>query len=129
MNLLRPTTAAIRSVDPTATIISGGLSPSATSGGNISQLGFLTAFAHLGGPALVDAIGYHPYSFPVAPGYHADWNAWQQIAGTATSFQSVLAANGAAGKKLWLTEYGAPTKGPGAGATVSFCHHSLKVAG
>jgi hypothetical protein len=65
----------------------------------------------------VDAIGYHPYSFPVPPGYAAPWNAWAQIASTTRSFQSVLASYGASDKSIWLTEYGAPTDGPGAGAT------------
>jgi hypothetical protein len=31
----------------------------------------------------------------------------------------VLASCGASDKKIWLTEYGAPTNGPGAGATVT----------
>ena len=115
--LLRATTPAIRAADPTATLISGGLAPAPSSGGSIGQLAYLAAFARLGGLALVDAVGYHPFSFPVPPEYNSSWNAWNQITGTATSFRSILAANGAAGKKLWLTEYGAPTNGPGAVAT------------
>ena len=72
--LLRPTVAAIRGVDPGATVISGGLSSARTAPGRITGLDFLTAFAALGGPGLVDAIGFHPYSFPVPPAYPASWN-------------------------------------------------------
>jgi hypothetical protein len=115
--LVRATALVIRAADPTATLISGGLAPAPSAGGSVGQLAFLAAFARLGGLALVDAVGYHPFSFPVPPDYGSTWNAWNQMAGTVTSFRSILAANGAAGKKLWLTEYGAPTNGPGALAT------------
>jgi len=117
VTLLKATAAAIRAIDPAATLVSGGLSPSATSGGNISPIDYLTAFCQLGGQQVVNAIGFHPYSYPVPPGYQADWNAWQQIANTPTNLAGVLAAHGAAGKQIWLTEYGAPTNGPGVGAT------------
>jgi len=119
VTLLRATAAAIRVADPAATIISAGLSPAPTSNGNISQLDYVDAFSSQGGPGLVDAVGYHPYSYPVPPGYQADWNAWAQIASTTKSFQSVLASYGYSTKKLWLTEYGAPTNGPGLGATTT----------
>src|SRR5262249_22897428 len=80
---------------------------------------FLAAFCAQGGVNYVDAVGFHPYSFPVPPGYDAPWNAWAQIATTTPSLESVLASYGVSGKKIWLTEYGAPTNGPGAGATSS----------
>jgi hypothetical protein len=119
VTLLKATAMAIRAVDPSATIVSGGLAPTATSDGNISQLDYLTAFCQLGGQRLVDAVGYHPYSFPVPPSYPAAWNAWQQIAATTSSFAGVLSAYGSPNEKIWLTEYGAPTNGPGVGATSS----------
>ena len=119
VTLVQVTAAAIRSVDSQARVISGGLAPTATSGGDISQLDFLTAFCAHGGLQYVDAVGYHPYSYPVPPGYNAPWNAWAQIATTTRSFKSVLASYGAPGKKIWLTEYGAPTNGPGVGATLT----------
>jgi polysaccharide biosynthesis protein PslG len=119
VGLVRAVVPAIKGTDSAATVVSGGLAPAPSSGGDISQIDYLTGFSNLGGPQLVDAIGYHPYSFPVPPAYDADWNAWAQIAATPRSFQSVLAAHGYAGKKIWITEYGAPTNGPGLGATAS----------
>jgi hypothetical protein len=111
--LLRPTVAAIRGVDPGATVISGGLSSARTAPGMIAGLDFLRAFAAQGGPALVDAIGFHPYSFPVPPAYPASWNVWAEMESNPTSLKSILASFGCPGKKIWITEYGAPTNGPG----------------
>ena len=115
--LLRPTVAAIRGVDPGATMISGGLSSARTAPGRIAGLDFLRAFAALGGPGLVDAIGFHPYSFPVPPAYPAAWNVWAEMERNPTSVESILASSGYPGKKIWISEYGAPTNGPGIAAT------------
>jgi hypothetical protein len=119
VQLLSATSNAIRAVDPHSFIISGGLAPSATSNGNIAPLDFFSQFADLGGINLVNAIGYHPYSFPVPPAYNASWNAWQQMDGASLSIESILTSHGAANKKIWITEYGAPTNGPGAEANPS----------
>ncbi len=113
VNLVSVTSKAIKAVDSQSFIISGGLAPTSTSGGNIAKLDFFSAFATQGGISLVDAIGDHPYSFPVPPAYNAVWNAWQNMA----SIESILIAHDATNKKIWITEYGAPTNGPGVGAT------------
>ena len=119
VNLLKVTSEAIRVADPQSFIISAGLAPAGNSNGNIAKLTFFSAFANQGGISLVDAIGDHPYSFPVLPTYNAVWNAWQNMAKTSPSIKSILVAHGAANKKIWITEYGAPTNGPGLGATSS----------
>lgn len=119
VQLLSATSKAIRTVDPTAFIVSGGLAPSDSSNGNIAPVSFFGQFANMDAIKLVDAIGVHPYSYPVPPAYNANWNAWQQMAGPASNIESILVAHSAASKKIWLTEYGAPTNGPGAGATGS----------
>ena len=115
VNLVSVTSKAIKAVDTRSFIVSGGLAPTATSGGNIAKLDFFNAFANQGGISFVDAIGDHPYSFPVLPTYSAVWNAWQNMAG----IESILVAHGVSNKKIWITEYGAPTNGPGVGASPS----------
>ena len=117
--LVRAAAPAIKGADPAATVISGGLAPAATGGGDIAQLDFLSGFARAGGLGLVDAVGYHPYSSPVPSTYYDPGNAWQQMANTPTSLQSALAAFGKPGMKVWATEYGAPTNGPGVAATAT----------
>lgn len=119
VTLLQEAAGAIRGADPRAFVVSGGLAPEATANGNIAQLSYLATFCADGGPTYVDAIGYHAYSYPVLPGYLQSWNAWSQIDGTTPSFRSILNGCGAAAKKIWITEYGAPTNGPGAEATPS----------
>jgi len=117
--LLTQAASAIRSVDPQAFIITGGLAPTADANGNIDQLSYLQGLCADGALSVADAVGVHPYSAPVGPDYYAPWNAWSQLAQTATSDRSIMNACGAASKQLWATEYGAPTNGPGAQATES----------
>jgi hypothetical protein len=119
VRLLRATAPAMRAADPTATLISGGLAPASTTRITRSPVDFLASFCQDGGGHLVDAIGYHPFSFPVPPNYPATWNAWDQMAGTGRNVESILSSCGVPTTKLWLTEYGAPTGGPGLAANSS----------
>jgi hypothetical protein len=116
--LVKAASLAIKGADASAMVISGGLAPSATAAGGISQLDFLTGFAQAGGLSAVDAVGYHPYSYPVPPRYYADWSGWSQISATPRSMKATLKSFGFPDMKIWATEYGAPTNGPGAAATV-----------
>jgi hypothetical protein len=62
----------------------------------------------------------------VPPGYPAPWNAWSKIAATAPSLASILAGCTKPGTQtVWLTEYGAPTNGPGIAATIGHYHLAL----
>jgi len=117
VKLLSLTVAAMRSCDPHVFIVSGGLAPEATDDGDISQLQYFASMCALGANRLVNAIGYHPYSFPVAPQDPVQWNAWAQIATTTSSFRTFLAQYGTPSLPIWATEYGAPTDGPGTEAT------------
>lgn len=122
--LVQATVPAIKAVDPAATVISGGLAPAATNGRDISQLDFVSGFARAGGLALVDAVGYHPYSYPVPATFPDPGNAWQQISNTPTSLHGLMASFAYPNMKIWATEYGAPTNGPGIAATPSDYHLS-----
>jgi hypothetical protein len=117
--LLETTTKLMRDVDPNATIISGGLSPGYSAGGNIPALQYLEQFSSAGGLQYVDGIGYHPYSYPAPPDSSESWNGWLKIGRTSPSLESILESYGAGSKPIWLTEYGAPTGGPGPAATTT----------
>jgi hypothetical protein len=116
--LLRVTYPAIKRADPRATVVTGGLSPSADAGGAIAPITFLRGiYANHGGGSF-DAVGAHPYSWPAFPGRRVRWSAWAQLNWTATSLRSLMRRHGDGRKRIWATEWGAPTWGP-AGSFVS----------
>jgi hypothetical protein len=111
--LLKDAYAAIKAQDPEAVVITGGLSPSSNSGGVISPTNFLAALYQDGGDGYFDAVGMHPYTYPYLPTLNRATSAWTQMASTSISMRSIMTSYGDAGKAIWITEYGAPTGGPG----------------
>jgi hypothetical protein len=109
--LLKATYPAIKKVDPNAIVITGGLAPEATDNNNLSQMDFLTCIYKDGGKNYFDAVGDHSYTFPNLPSSN-DTNIWAQMSETSPSLRSIMMDNGDANKKIWITEFGAPTNGP-----------------
>ena len=108
--LLRATTQAIRGLDNEAFIISGGLAAVSTRNGDIAQIDFLRRVSALGGNKLVNAIGYHPYTYPLLPSLVTSFHTpWDRIDRAPVSLHSVLVRYGTPDLPFWLTEYGAPT--------------------
>jgi hypothetical protein len=105
--------AAIKKVDPSAFIISGGLAPGPSYDSNISPVDFLKAMYANGAKGSFDALGFHPYSYPALPDTYKPWSGWSQMANTKPSLRSVMTSNGDADKQIWITEFGAPSGGPG----------------
>jgi cellulase (glycosyl hydrolase family 5) len=102
---------AIHSADPDATVITGGLAPHGDLNANptdpISPVNFLKAMYAAGAQGSFDAFGLHPYPpLPSDPlSGKIGWNALLQ-----TSMEhDIMAAHGDGAKKIWGTEYGAPT--------------------
>ena len=116
--LLTLAAAAIRAADPQAVVVTGGTSPAADDGTNIAPVTFLRGIYANGGKGSFDAVGHHPYCWPAQPGEAYAWSAWYVMYGTAPSLRSTMVANGDGAKKIWATEFGAPTNGP-AGSFVS----------
>src|SRR5204863_1406943 len=69
--LLKGAANAVHQADPVATVVSAGLAPAATSGGEISPVDFLTGMCRNNVLPSIDAVGFHPYSYPVPPSYNA----------------------------------------------------------
>jgi hypothetical protein len=105
--------AAIKKVDPSAFIIAGGLAPGPSYDNNISPVDFIKAMYANGAKGSFDALGFHPYSYPALPDTYKPWSGWSQMADTKPSLRSVMAGNGDADKAIWITEFGAPSGGPG----------------
>ncbi len=111
-DLLKATYTAIKIADPSAVVVTGGLSPAATSGSDISPADFLAGLYKEGAGDYFDAVGMHPYSYPVSPSTYKIWNAWSQMSLTPTNLRGIMTANGDSKKAIWMTEFGAPTGGP-----------------
>ena len=102
---------ALKQGDPDATVLTGGTAPAACCP-NIAPIRFVSGIYANGGAGRFDAVAHHPYTWPADPGEIQTWNAWAQMADTSPSIRSVMEANGDSGKRIWMTEFGAPTNGP-----------------
>ncbi len=115
-DLLKAAHDAIKAVDSDAVVVSGGLAPVATRGANMTAREFLEGMYVHGAKDHFDALGFHPYTYPVLPTDYNDQNAWSQMEETEWSLRGIMKYNGDGAKDIWLTEYGAPTGGPGSEA-------------
>lgn len=110
--LLKSCYLAIKAADPSATVITGGMSPK-TDTVDYSEVAFLKAIYAKGGGKYFDAVGQHPYSYPTLPSDVHTWNSWSIMGDLSTSqgetLRSVMKANKDNDKKIWATEWGAPT--------------------
>ncbi len=117
--MLKAADRGIKRANPHATVVTGGLSPSPSVNGDFSPIAFLKGIYANRGKRFFDDVGVHPYCSPAMPGARDTWSAWYQIYGTRPSLRSLMISHGDRGKKVWATEFGAPTWGP-AGTFVSF---------
>lgn len=114
--LLRQTSAAIHASDPTAQVLVGGLGPAQTGAGQVAPEEFLRRVYDVAGAGAFDGVAMHPYSFPALPSDIAQlWSGWSQM----TLLRATMVAHGDSAKPVWITEFGAPTSGPGAQATLA----------
>jgi len=123
----------IKRVDPAMTVLIGGLASIggyndiACSGRDgpghdntaWNGLNYLQALYAAGVHGYFDAVAWHPYNY-WRGATAADMlaynrcSAWSQMASTPVSLRSLMDIYGDAGKRIWVTETGAPTCVPGA---------------
>ena len=114
--LLAAAHAAVKAADPGALVISGGLSPApgtGPDGGPIAHFGataFLESVYANGAAGTFDALCFHPYSWPRMPDTLIPWSGWSMMAGP---IRDLMVAHGDGAKRIWMTEYGAPTAAGG----------------
>jgi len=117
--LLKQTYAAVKKQNARVLVVSGGLGQPSNGGGNMEARLFLQLLYGSGAAPYFDAVGNHPYTAPQLP-LDSTSNNWAQMFSTSTSFRSIMAQYGDDKKKIWITEYGAPTSGTNIwGTTVS----------
>lgn len=104
---------AIKAVDSSDIVVTAGLaSVPSTQNGHIGAVEFLQKMYENGAKDHFDALGYHPYTYPLLPENPASWNGWQIMQ---NGIRAAMVANGDADIDIWITEIGAPTAG-GSGA-------------
>jgi len=102
--------AAIKKADPAAIVISGGLAPASDNGINYNAVTFVADMYEDGARGSFDYLGVHPYSWPLLPASDDPDSAWSQMYRTTPSIRSIMVANGDGAKKIWITEFGAPSR-------------------
>ena len=105
--VLKATYPAIKRINKNATVITAGLRAS-NSSGDVSPYDYMTALYAAGARPYFDAIGAHPYSYPLLPSISAARSGWTQM----LKIHDIAASQGDAAKKIWITEVGAATGGP-----------------
>ncbi len=105
--MLQQAYAAIKTLDPGATVLAGATSPAPDdpSGRDVAPVTFLRGIYANGGGQSFDALSHHPYSFPDSPLDGAPWNAFTQT----KALHDVLVEHGHGDRKVWGTESGAAT--------------------
>jgi hypothetical protein len=112
--LLKAAYVAIKGADSQATVLTGGAATVPTNSNNYAPVDWLQAIYANGGGGFFDAVSDHPYCWRdnTCPSETDAGSAWYQMYGTSPSLRSVMIDNGDADKKIWATEFGAPTDGP-----------------
>ena len=99
--LVRAAYPAIKAVQPHGTVILAGLSRLM---GDEAPPAFLAQMYAAGAGGFFDAAAAHPYVFPTGLAANFE-NGWSDVG----AMHDVMSANGDGGKKIWMTELGAPT--------------------
>ncbi len=104
--MLRVAYEIIKSIAPNVIVVSGGLAPTLTTPdrGAINDLDFAREMLENGAADYLDAFGYHPYGFNQPP--EADPTQNELVFRRVERLRDLLAAYGAGGKPIWLTEFG-----------------------
>ncbi|GAB3256928.1 glycoside hydrolase 5 family protein [Kineosporia babensis] len=108
--LLQAAYASIKAVDPGAMVITGGTAPAGTAqdGSTLTAKEFLAQVYLAGGQGSFDAVAHHPYTFPYSPATAYSGGAWSDL----SALHTIMSSYGDGKKRIWATEYGAPTGGP-----------------
>ncbi|WP_196053661.1 family 1 glycosylhydrolase, partial [Paracoccus lichenicola] len=76
--MLKQAYTAIKAVDADDVVITGGTAPVPSTGNGMwGAVDYLQQMYAAGAKGYFDAVGYHPYTFPLMPSNNAAWNGWQ----------------------------------------------------
>ncbi|WP_158507159.1 cellulase family glycosylhydrolase [Subtercola sp. Z020] len=105
--LVRAAYPVIKAADPAATVLAGVMGPAFDGDGLLSPITFLTRMYAAGAAGRFDALSFHPYDY--TQGF-ASATLWDNTAARRMiEMHAIMVKNGDGLKKIWITEYGAPT--------------------
>jgi hypothetical protein len=97
----------IKVADPQALVLTGGLGGEPGKG-VLAGDDYLAQLYRDGAKPYFDGVSYHPYTYPLLPSDDSGSRSWSRM----LNARRTMVANGDGDKKIWITEYGAPTNGP-----------------
>nr|WP_238407181.1 cellulase family glycosylhydrolase [Mycolicibacterium sp. CBMA 360] len=103
-NLLKAVYPVLKQIDPSVTVVAGGLGAIISAGGlAMDPTAYLTAMYAAGAKGFFDAIAFHPYqdTTPFSQG-----GMWPFPKGMLSQLHQVMVTNGDGTKLIWATEYG-----------------------
>ena len=111
VDILKAAYPAIKGVDPSATVLTAGVGGTSTKQGQVPGDVFVQQLYANGGRNFFDGIAYHPYTYPETPSQEIlrGDRGWSRM----LNARQAMVDNGDSNKKIWITEFGAPTSGPG----------------
>lgn len=104
---------AIKAVDPSATVLTGGLAPygqygESTSAG-VNPKTYLEGIYAAGAGSKFDGLGVHTYTSVDVHDYELSaYSGWSDLESNPVNYRTILAANGQSSKAIWVTEHGIP---------------------
>ncbi|KHJ72936.1 MULTISPECIES: GH39 family glycosyl hydrolase [Rhodococcus] len=107
VELLAAAAPAVKSVQPNARILNGGLAPAVDNGSDISPVTYVQQLYARGAHQYFDILSVHPYSYPALPSDVStqSWNTFYRM----RLMRDTMVQYGDAATPVWATEFGAPT--------------------
>ncbi|HEX4491227.1 MAG TPA: hypothetical protein VH914_08500 [Acidimicrobiia bacterium] len=107
--LMKDVYPAVKGVDKKMIVMNGGVGGTRTHKGAIAADKWIAQLYQKGAAGTFDALSFHPYSYPCVPSDGCATRTW----GLLTKVRQLMSSKGDGAKKIWGTEFGAPTSGVG----------------
>ncbi|MET0454896.1 MAG: cellulase family glycosylhydrolase [Mycobacterium sp.] len=101
----------IKAVDPSVTVLAGAMGSTNTTDSTVDAVEFLTQCYQNSLAGSCDAVSHHPYDWGFAATFADGMRFENAPIRQMIKMHALMKRNGDGAKKLWATEYGAPTVG------------------
>jgi polysaccharide biosynthesis protein PslG len=118
--LMKDVYPAVKHVDAGITVLNGGVGGTRSGRGALAGDTWIAQLYQSGAGGSFDALSFHPYSYPCSPSDGCATRTWGEL----TTVRQSMTNNGDGAKKIWATEFGAPTNGAGGDGHVTEAQQS-----